>query len=222
MCTSRNVGACIDQGQLREPSLTCEHSSIKAHQALAKDIQDQPLLRLPNELGRKNLRTARVAIEKLSADTTTALQAAVTASVNDGNDSAHTLASIDAMISKAQTLKRKLEALHQEEETLHRHQKARLQHMQDLHDIPSLVDVKYDRWAKVRLDRMLVDYLLRMGYAESAKQLAAEKGIEDLVDLQAFMSSGHIQQSLRNGRTQECLAWCSENKQALKKINVRL
>lgn len=94
--------------------------------------------------------------------------------------------------------------------------------MQDLHDIPSLVDVKYDRWAKVRLDRMLVDYLLRMGYAESAKQLAAEKGIEDLVDLQAFMSSGHIQQSLRNGRTQECLAWCSENKQALKKINVRL
>jgi len=84
------------------------------------------------------------------------------------------------------------------------------------------VDVKYDQWAKIRLDRMLVDYLLRMGYMDSAKQLANEKHIEDLVDVDAFVACGNIEQSLRNGRTQDCLAWCSENKQALKKMNSNL
>lgn len=133
-----------------------------------------------------------------------------------------TLASIDAMLNKAQTLKRKLESLHQEEQTLHRHQKARLQHIQDLHEIPNLVDVKYDRWTRVRLDRLLVDYLLRQGYESSAKQLAQEKGIEDLVDVDAFLAAGQIESSLKQKRTQECLAWCSENKRALKEINARL
>jgi len=124
------------------------------------------------------------------------------------------------MLSKAQTLKRKLEALNQEEKALHKHQKARLQHLQELHEIPSLVDVKYDRWTRVRLDRLLVDYLLRMGYMDSARQLAQEKDIEDLVDLDAFMAAGQVEKSLRQCRTQECLAWCSENKRALKDTNV--
>lgn len=124
------------------------------------------------------------------------------------------------MLAKAQTLKRKLESLQDEERVINKHQKARLQHLQDLHEIPSLVDVKYDRWSRVRLDRLLVDYLLRMGYTDSARQLAQEKGIEDLVDVDVFLAAGHIEQSLRAGRSQECLAWCTENKRALKEMNV--
>jgi len=126
------------------------------------------------------------------------------------------------MLAKAQTLKRKLESLQQEERTINKHQKARLQHLQDLHEIPSLVDVKYDRWSRVRLNRLLVDYLLRMGYTDSAKQLAREKGIEDLVDVNVFLAAGNIEQSLREGRTQECLGWCTENKRAVKEMNVSL
>lgn len=175
------------------------------------------MLRVPFELTRKNFAQARRHIEKTSADTLTGLSAAAASTTPD-----HTLASLDAMIAKAQTLKRKLEALHAEEEMLHRHQRARIQHLQELHDIPNLADVKYDEWSKVRLDRMLVDYLLRQGYVQSASQLAKEKKIEDLVDVQAFAECGRIEQSLRNGRTQECLAWCSENKQTLKKINSNL
>lgn len=125
------------------------------------------------------------------------------------------------MIAKAQTLKRKLESLHNEELQLHRSQRARLQHLRDLHEIPSLADVKYDEWSKVRLDRMLIDYLLRMGYSESAKQLAREKGVEELVDVSAFEVCGAVEMSLRRDkRTQDALQWCGENKQALKKINV--
>ncbi|THW77713.1 protein FYV10 [Aureobasidium pullulans] len=183
-------------------------------------LLDQPLLRVPFELTRKNFAQARRHIEKTSADTLAALNAAATAAPEATPD--QTLASLDAMIARAQTLKRKLEALHAEEQMLHRHQRARIQHLQELHDIPNLADVKYDEWSKVRLDRMLVDYLLRQGYTQSADQLAKEKKIEDLVDVQAFIECSRIEASLQNGRTQECLAWCSENKQTLKKINSNL
>ena len=177
-------------------------------------LLDQPLLRLPNELLRKNLKSAQRQIEMTNKSVTT--------SITGSKDQApaETLAALDATLAKAQNLKRKLEQLQAEELALHRQQKARVQHLQELHDIPSLADVKYDNWSQVRLDRLLVDYLLRQGHLQSAKELAQEKGIEDLVDVGVFDECGKIERSLREGKTGECLSWCNENKQALKKINV--
>ena len=74
----------------------------------------------------------------------------------------------------------------------------------------------------MRLDRLLVDYLLRLGYTESARQLATEKGIEELVDVGVFEECGRIEAGLREGKMGEALGWCGENKQALKKINSNL
>lgn len=82
------------------------------------------------------------------------------------------------MISRMQGFKRKLEALHEDEKILHEHSRRRIAHLQDLYSIPSLVDEGYDKWSRTRLDRLLVDFLLRSGYGESARQLAQEKGIE--------------------------------------------
>ncbi len=132
-----------------------------------------------------------------------------------------TLASLDGMISRMQGLKRKLGGLHEAEKVVQQHSKKRIQHLQDLYEIPSLADVKYDQWSRIRVNRLLVDYLLRSGYCESAKALAHEKGIEELVDTEVFMNCNRIQESLKQHKTGECLAWCSENKQALKKLNVR-
>ena len=42
-----------------------------------------------------------------------------------------------------------------------------------MHDVE---DVKYEVWSRTRLDRLLVDYLLRHGYNESARALADEDG----------------------------------------------
>ena len=132
-----------------------------------------------------------------------------------------TLASIDNIISRMQGLKRKLEGLHEEGTTIQQHTKKRIQHLQDLFDVPSLVDAKYDKWSRIRVDRLLVDYLLRSGYGESAKELARAKDIEELVDIEVFMNCNRIRESLIQRRTAECLAWCAENKQGLKKLNVR-
>lgn len=178
-------------------------------------LLDQPLLRLPNELLRKNLKSAQRQIEMTNKGITTSI------SGSKDQSPAETLASLDATLAKAQNLKRKLEALQTEERALHVQQKARVQHLQELHEIPSLADVKYDNWSQTRLDRLLVDYLLRQGHTQSAKELAREKGIEELVDIGVFDECGRIERSLREGKTQECLSWCTENKQALKKINVQ-
>lgn len=179
-------------------------------------LLDQPLLRLPHELLKKNLKSAQKHIEMAKAPITDSSTPAKTAS------SAEQLAALDTALAKAQNLKRKLEALQTEEKALHRQQKARIRHLQNLHEVQTLVDVKYEDWSQVRLDRLLVDYLLRQGYTQSARELAQERGIGELVDVGVFQECGRIERSLREGRVQECLAWCAENKQGLKKINSNL
>jgi macrophage erythroblast attacher len=72
------------------------------------------------------------------------------------------------------------------------------------------------------LDRLLVDYLLRMGYTGSARQLAEEKSIESLVDLDEFEAVAKVERSLRvEKKVDAALAWCARNSTALKKMNVR-
>lgn len=137
-------------------------------------------------------------------------------------DQSQTLKSVDSMIARMEGLKRKLESYHAEERALHKQSRARIRHLQDLYEIDSLADVKYDQWSKVRLNRLLVDYLLRCGYGESAKALAIENNIEDLVDIDAFVQYHRVQISLQQRRVNECLAWCVDNKQSLKKLNVPL
>ena len=86
----------------------------------------------------------------------------------------------------------------------------------------SLDDVRYEEWSRTRLDRLLVDYLLRNGYKESATALAQEKGIEELVDVETFVQMSRIRESLRNGRVTEALAWCNDNKKELRRMEVSL
>lgn len=179
---------------------------------------------MPYELARKNFKTTQRYVEREQTYIAKELKNATngaSAAATTGDASA-TLTQLDTMINRMQGLKRKLETLHSEETAIHKATKTRIQHLDDLYDIPSLADVKYEEWSKVRLDRLLVDYLLRSGYGESAKALAKEKDIEDLVDVDAFVQCERIAESLRHGRCQEALAWCGDNKQGLKKLEVRL
>ena len=182
--------------------------------------QDQPLLRLPHEIARKNFKTAQKHVERENKDVLSTLKSTANASLA-GQDASETIASLDGMIARMQGLKRKMESLRSEERVLHQASRQRIQHLQDLYEIPSLADVKYDEWSRVRLNRLLVDYLLRCGYGESAKALAREKGIEELVDLEVFVQCHRVEESLKRRSTQECLAWCAEHRPMMKKLDVR-
>lgn len=124
------------------------------------------------------------------------------------------------MIARMESLKWKIQSLYDEEKVQHQHSRRRIQHLQDLYEIPNLADVKYDEWSRIRLNRLLVDYLLRSGYGESARALAQEKGIEELVDLDVFVQCHRVEESLRKGGTAECLAWCLEHRPMMKKLDV--
>ncbi|KAL4806011.1 CTLH/CRA C-terminal to lish motif domain-containing protein [Aspergillus unguis] len=185
-------------------------------------LLDQPLLRLPHELARKNLKSVQRLVERERDYVLPALKEAAKSSMSNTQTSDQALASLDAMISRMQGLKRKMETLQHEEKKIHSQARKRIQHLDELYRIPSLADVKYDQWSRVRLDRLVVDQMLRSGYTESAQQLAREKGIEDLVDLGVFVECQRIAQSLRHGETKDALQWCNENKAALKKSQYNL
>jgi macrophage erythroblast attacher len=126
------------------------------------------------------------------------------------------------MIARMQTLKRKLENLHHEEDLLHEHSAKRIRHLQDLYQIPSLADVKYENWSRTRLDRLVVDYLLRSGHSATATSLAEAKDITHLIDLDVFTSCHRIASAIKNGEVKEALTWVNENRNALKKLPISL
>ncbi|KAF2259594.1 protein FYV10 [Lojkania enalia] len=185
-------------------------------------LLDQPLLRLPYELSRRTFKNAQRYLDRDTKDLLATLQT-TTASATKTSAPTATLDALDAMIAKMQGLKRKLEVLHDDENKINKSSKARIAHLQELFEVQGLEDVRYEEWSRVRLARLLVDYLLRSGYSESAAHLAAEKGIEELVDVDAFVACQKIERSLREGRrTNEALAWCAAHGQGLKKVGSSL
>jgi len=117
-------------------------------------------------------------------------------------------------------LKRKLTACAEEENRILQHTQSRIKHIGELYSMQSVDDVKYEAWSRTRLDRLLVDYLLRHCYKQSAIALARAKGIEELEDMDPFVQMSRIRESLRVGKVTEALAWCTENKKELRRTGV--
>ncbi|ATZ54039.1 Bcfyv10 [Botrytis cinerea B05.10] len=185
-------------------------------------ILDQPLLRLPLELLKKNFKVVHFNLEKESASVKSALKETTDASLNAHASPDDVLKNVDSMLTRMRGLKRKLQSCAEEEKRLQTQSAARIKHISSLYEIKSLEDVKYEEWSQTRLDRLLVDYLLRNGYKESATALAKEKHIEELVDVETFVQMSRIKDSLCKGKVTEALAWCSENKKELRKMESNL
>ncbi|KAI1330392.1 CTLH/CRA C-terminal to lish motif domain-containing protein [Xylariaceae sp. FL0255] len=187
-------------------------------------LLDQTLLQLPVELLHKNLRSARFEVKKDETFVKEALKKAATDSVNGRIGQEDVLRTLDQMIARVRGVKRKLTTFSDEEEKLHRQETARVKHLAELYGMYSVDDVKYEAWSRTRLDRLLVDYLLRQGYIDSARALARERGIEQLVDVDTFEQMNRIRQRLLAGSVQEALAWCTagDTKKELRKMDSNL
>ncbi|KAH7326385.1 negative regulation of gluconeogenesis [Stachybotrys elegans] len=196
-----------------------EHSVIRHNDHL---LLDQPLLRLPNELLRKNFRSAHFTIEKDTSALKTLLKDSATTAVSGRASQQDVLKNLDAMIAKMRGVKRKLTAYADEEARLHNQVHARVSHLDELYTMKSVDDVKYDTWSRRRLDRLLADHLLRHGYNDTASALAADRGMEALVDVETFVGLSRIQEALKRGSVTEALAWCFENKKELRKMESNL
>ncbi|KAF2404744.1 hypothetical protein EJ06DRAFT_526815 [Trichodelitschia bisporula] len=188
-------------------------------------LLDQPLLRLPYELTKKNFRAAQRHIDQTQKQTLDTIASGLksAAAPGAGHDPARAAAAatsaLNTAVARLEKLKSRLQDLNANSAALTQQAQARITHLDELYSIPSLADVKYERWSAVRLDRLLVDYMLRAGYISSATQLAEEKGISDLVDVSEFRAVRDITHTLRSEkRVEPALAWCAENRAALKKM----
>ncbi|KAL1894705.1 GID complex subunit containing RING finger motif [Sporothrix stenoceras] len=192
-------------------------------------LLDQPLLRLPYELLRKNFRSAHFIVEKESTSVKNSLKEAATNGLKNAGSATSTddvLKSLDGMVARMRGMKRKLEACADEEAKIYRQVDARTAHLAELASMHSLDDVAYETWSRRRLDRLLVDYLLRHGYNSSAAALVdddASGALRDLVDIDTFANMSQIRQRLlRDHSVTEALAWCTDNKKELRKMESKL
>ncbi|KAK3940360.1 CTLH/CRA C-terminal to lish motif domain-containing protein [Diplogelasinospora grovesii] len=180
-------------------------------------LLDQPLLRLPYELLRKNFRSAHFTFEKESTFVKNLLKETATGSLNGRTSPEDVVKNLDIMLTRMRGMKRKLSTYADDENKLYRQLDARVSHLSELSDMHSVEDVKYETWSRKRLDRLLVDYMLRHGHTQSAVSLSTERDMRDLVDIDIFVQMDKIKQSLLDHKVSDALSWCTENKKELRR-----
>ncbi|KAL1843671.1 hypothetical protein VTJ49DRAFT_371 [Mycothermus thermophilus] len=185
-------------------------------------LLDQSCLRLPYELLRKNFRPVHQSFEITAKHVKEELLKSANGSLNGTASPHHVVKELDQMLVKMRGLKRKLTVAVEEEDRLYRQLDARVAHLRELSAMNTVDDAKYEAWSRQRLDRLLVDYMLRHGYDASATALAEERGMRDLVDVDTFVVMSRIRKSLEAGSVQEALHWCNENKKELRKMESNL
>lgn len=82
----------------------------------------------------------------------------------------------------------------------------------------------YRSWSRNRLLRLVCDFLIRTGELKAVKALITDsaskpESLEDLIDVEFAETQNSIVGALEAGRLEEALAWCSEHRPNLKKIN---
>ncbi|KAI8873153.1 hypothetical protein GQ42DRAFT_160767 [Ramicandelaber brevisporus] len=149
----------------------------------------------------------------------------------------------DAIIRRLENLKRKLTDIKNEESRLIEHSKARLEHLRELESMPLVYDSQeYTKWSQQRLDRMIVEYLLRNGFINTAKQIVEDQqqSASDAMDVceDDSIANGHktyslaaltdvdllshlhsIESEIASGNSSSpiVLQWLNENRASLKK-----
>lgn len=128
--------------------------------------------------------------------------------------------SVESMLSRMRGLKRKLVELEKQTESTNQIVKTRLDHLGAVP--PTVEHATYPAWAKKRLSHHLVDYMLRASppLKESARVLAQEENVEDLVDSELWDEMGKVETALAEKKLDEVLSWVGENRTALKKLKV--
>lgn len=178
---------------------------------------EQPFLKVPTE----QLKKANTARTRLLEKELKVLQQASSqiqaAQANLGTSAATMASKYTNLITHLQGFKKKLEAAHQEEERVIKRLNTRLAHIEEFETIPSLTSPEFERWSRCRLDRVILDYLLRSGHHTTANQLAREHNLMDMADFDLFAQDAKIEAEIKKGQCTQALQWCIENRTTLKK-----
>lgn len=178
-------------------------------------ILESSLLKLPQELLKTNFKNQQKTIEKDIAWLQNGFQHLSGASAS--HESAKQL---EMMIARLRNLKRRILFLQDDEASMISTLHTRVSHMNQLvrHNKSLHIGDKAEESRRVK--RMLIEFMLRQGLSKTARKLATDAEMERLLDIDVFISSQRIANLLRDKSTQECITWCNEHKNMLKKTKV--
>lgn len=176
---------------------------------LAESLKlEHQFLRVPFEHYKKTIRANHRIVEKeVSAVISGVTDAADREEFSQDDAVQH----LNSLVSRLQGLKRKLEEGSRAEHLQAQRCRARLDHLESA-DADNLSE-----WNNTRLKRILVDYMLRMSYYDTAVKLAESSNIQDLVDIDVFQEAKKVIDALQNKEVAPALAWWADNKSRLKK-----
>uniref|UniRef100_A0AAX7W2C0 E3 ubiquitin-protein transferase MAEA n=1 Tax=Astatotilapia calliptera TaxID=8154 RepID=A0AAX7W2C0_ASTCA len=151
--------------------------------SMALKVQEYPTLKVPYETLNKRFRAAQKNIDRETSHVTMVVaELEKTLSSFPVVDSVVSL--LDGVVEKLSALKRKAAESIQAEDESAKLCKRRIEHLKEhSSDQPASVNL----WKKKRMDRMMVEHLLRCGYYNTAVKLARQSGIEVITGLLQFM-----------------------------------
>lgn len=139
---------------------------------------------------------------------------------------------LDGVVDKLQILKRKAEESIGEELAAGFVCKRRLEHLKqnsrplqnkrDAEDDPEESQISIaaeNQWKKIRLNRLIVEHFLRLGYYDTAEILVNRSGIREISNVDIFQVTREVERDLNQRSTEKCIKWCFDNKSKLRKIN---
>lgn len=183
---------------------------------------EHPFLKVPFEQLNKAFRSSQKLIEKEMQNLTNTITESLEKATTGTMDQNEALKLIDNLIQRIQNAKKRFTECQKEESQALERSEMRLVHLEEMMKIETVESDAYQRWNETRVDRILIDYMLREGFYETASTLARENQITELVDIDLFINSKKVEKALKNGSCAECLQWCNDNKSKLKKLESTL
>ena len=165
---------------------------------------------MPYESLKRTTRERKYAIDELKET----LKQLKTVAKPPGASSEDVVKKLEACMRQLQRMKRKLEEASVVERDEAGRCRARIDHLKTLGTPARDAHIE---WNRQRMDRILVDYLLRFGYLDAAAQLVKRAGLTELTDLQLFEEAQKVVASLQRKECKEALEWCKTNAARLKK-----
>uniref|UniRef100_A0AAY4EZA7 E3 ubiquitin-protein transferase MAEA n=1 Tax=Denticeps clupeoides TaxID=299321 RepID=A0AAY4EZA7_9TELE len=187
-----------------------------AQLSMALKVQEYPTLKVPYETLNKRFRAAQKNIDR-EASHVTMVVAELEKTLSNLPAVESVVCLLDGVVEKLSALKRKAAESIQAEGESAKLCKRRIEHLKE-HCGEQVASVGV--WKRKRMDRMMVEHLLRCGYYNTAVKLAQQSGIEDLVNIEMFLTAKEVEESLERQETGTCLAWCHDNKSRLRKMKV--